>query len=109
MQCLKSLVLIICTILLTGNVYSEVPVKNGSINVLDFLPENFVRDGSVSYRDEIQKAIDTALGKHLNLVFPPMKYLVSETGLKLGSDITLYLDGAVFILPEDCNNDGQVF
>ncbi len=42
----------------TGIVPVQSADSDARIRVVDFLPANFVRDGSVSYEAEIQKAID---------------------------------------------------
>ena len=77
--------------------------------VTDFLPASFVKDGSISYQAEIQKAIDMAAGTGGTLIFPPMVYSVDESGLKIGSHMTLSMYGAVFKLKINCKNDGCVF
>ncbi len=79
------------------------------VSVVDFLPEDFAVDGSVSYRSEIQHALDSAAGRGATIVFPPMIYAVDESGFRLGSNITLSLYGAVFQVADSCKNDGQVF
>lgn len=79
------------------------------IYVSDYLPKNYVRDGSVSYQCEIQNAIDDAAREGRTLVFPPMVYQIDESGLQVGSHLTLSMYGAVFKLDQDCNHDGQVF
>ncbi len=82
---------------------------NNGVLVTDYLPESYVRDGSISYQKEIQKAIDMAAGKGVTLIFPPMVYSVDESGLKIGSNMTLSMYGAVFNLKDSCKNDGYVF
>ncbi len=80
-----------------------------TLSVLAFLPQNYVRDGSVSYQEEIQSAIDTAVVRQGTLLFPPMIYRVNESGLKVGSHLTLLMYGAVFQLDGQRKVDGQVF
>jgi hypothetical protein len=75
----------------------------------DFLPKGYLTDGSVSYQAELQKAIDTAAAKGRTLVFPHMIYRLDETGLRLRSNATLSLYGAVFQLDEKCKKDGHAF
>jgi hypothetical protein len=79
------------------------------LSVADFLPKGFVRDGSVSYQKELQKAIEAAAGTGRTLVFPAMTYRLDETGLQLRSRLTLSMHGAVFRLAEKCQKDGQAF
>ena len=79
------------------------------ILVTDFLPESYVKDGSISYQKELQEALDEAAEKGITLIFPPMVYSVDETGLKIGSHMTLSMYGAVFQLKVNCKNDGYVF
>ena len=82
---------------------------DNGVLVTDFLPESYVKDGSISYQREIQEAIDIAAGKGVTLIFPPMIYSIDESGLKIGSNMTLSMYGAVFKLKESCENDGYVF
>ncbi|MEZ6049588.1 MAG: right-handed parallel beta-helix repeat-containing protein [Planctomycetaceae bacterium] len=81
----------------------------GKVFVSDFLPENYVTDGSVSYQSELQQALDaTSPGE--TLCFPPMTYLLEhEAGLKLHSRLNLNLEGARFLFPADAHEDGQAF
>ena len=59
------------------------------LSVAAFLPHQFVRDGSVSYHGELQRAIDTAAASGQTLRFPAMIYAVDQTGLKLHSGMTI--------------------
>ncbi len=77
--------------------------------VADFLPGDYVRDGSVSYQAEIQRAIDEAARTGGVLEFPPMSYAATEQGWELRSGLTLVLDGAVFRLSDACREDGALF
>ena len=79
------------------------------LSVADFLPGEFVRDGSVSYQKELQRAIDAAAATGEILRFPRMIYAVDETGLKLHTGITLDMRGATFQLRDHCDADGAVF
>ncbi len=79
------------------------------LSITEFLPQDYKKDGSVSYQAEIQKALDRIKGTNAVLTFPPMTYLIDEKGLKLHSDLTLLLQGAVFQLKKDCTSDGQAF
>ena len=73
----------------------------------DFLPRGYVKDGSVSYQKELQKALDAAAQKGGTLVFPAGIYRLDESGLQLRSHLTLWLYGAVFRLDAECSEDGQ--
>ena len=82
----------------------------GSISATQFLPEDYVTDGSISYQPQLQKAIDTAAQLGTVLVFPPMIYLLEdEAGLTVHSGTTLFLYGAVFRFDHESKEDGQVF
>ena len=83
--------------------------KAAAVDVTDFLPDDFVRDGSIAYHDEIQAAIDQAAKQGAVLVFPAMKYAASEEGWQLRSRSTLRMQGAVFQLSAECEKDGAVF
>ncbi len=80
-----------------------------SLSATKFLPQGFVRDGSVSYQKEIQQAIDEAARTTGVLVFPAMTYATDETGWELHSRLTLKMHGAVFQVSPDCKHDGAIF
>jgi hypothetical protein len=84
-------------------------VSYAQLTVTDFLPKAFVKDGSVNYAKEIQKAIDKAGELKTTLVFPAMTYLVDEKGLTLRSNLTLSMYGAKFLVDKNFAADGQVF
>lgn len=79
------------------------------MSVADFLPKGFVKDGSISYQAEVQKAIDAAAGTGRTLVFPAMVYRLDESGLQIRSHLTLSLYGAVFKFDEHRTKNGQAF
>ena len=79
------------------------------VYVTDYLPASYVKDGSINYQKELQKAIDAAVEKRSTLIFKPMVYAVDETGLKIGSHIILSMYGATFKVNENSKNDGYVF
>ncbi len=87
------------------------PTAQGStcLSVIDFLPTGYATDGSALYKNEIQKALDTAAEQGKILIFPRMVIRVDESGWELRSNLTLYLDNAIFKLDENCKKDGQVF
>lgn len=80
-----------------------------TVDVADFLPKNYVRDGTVSYQDRIQTAIDEAARTSAPLVFPAITYAVTEKGWQLRSGVTLRMHGAVFRLGAECREDGAMF
>ncbi len=78
--------------------------------VTDYLPRDFVTDGSISYQPLLQKALDEAAKSKRNVVFPPIMYrLDNPAGLRLHSKMTLHMHGATFLLAETCHEDGQAF
>jgi Right handed beta helix region len=85
-----------------ASVYSQ-------LQVTDFLPKGYERDGSVSYRAEIQLAIDTAANTGQTVQFPAMMIAADEVGWKLPSRSSLDMRGATFLLSEACKSDGSVF
>ena len=81
----------------------------GIVHLTDFLPDNYVTDGTVSYALEIQKALDYTSSIGGTLIFLPMIYKVNESGLRVGSNTILNMYGAVFKVDENCQKDGTVF
>ena len=62
-----------------------------SVLLTDYLPKNFVRDGSIDYTSFIQ----VALVLNPNIVFPDFPILINDSGLKIPSNRTLtFLDGS---------------
>lgn len=74
-----------------------------------FLPENYVRDGSLSYQVEIQRALDTAAERGQALRFPRATFAVDERGWRLHSQCELIMTGATFRVSADAGQDGAVF
>jgi len=109
MQRINYLLFFICIFLASHTLTAKEKASENHIYVTDFLPDNYVSDGSVNYHKYLQKAIDAAIEKKLNLVFPSIKYLVDEQGLNIGSNLTITMYGAVFTVDEKCDTDGQVF
>lgn len=79
------------------------------VNVADFLPADFVRDGSVSYQQQVQAALDEASQQRTTVLFPAITLSVDHSGWKIGSGLTIDMRGATFVLSEACNQDGAVF
>ena len=73
------------TILLVSSMFLSF---NNVITVSDFLLDNYVKDGTISYQKNLQKAIDALPGTGGTVIFPPMIYLIDESGLKIKSNIT---------------------
>jgi hypothetical protein len=84
-------------------------IRAQAVSVSDFLPAGYVKDGSVSYQQALQRGIDRAAELGETVVFPAMTYAVDETGLQLHSELTLHMEGAIFRLSADCKADGAVF
>jgi hypothetical protein len=95
---------VIALVSLSSALVAESPV----VDITDVLPKDYVRDGSVSYQEQIQQALDDA-PEGSTIVFTPMAYAVDETGWTLKSGLTLSMRGAKFQLSEDCADDGAVF
>ncbi len=101
--------LCLCLVMASSVVQAQA-VKTGSIRVTDFLPDGYVTDGSVSYQEQIQKALDSAALTGGEIIFPPMIYLIADpVGLRVHSNLSLRMHGASFIFPEECVADGQLF
>ena len=85
-------------------------INPAALSVTDFFPQNFLKDGSVSYQTAIQQALDAAKKSHRAVVFPPIIYRLDDVGgVKLSSNQRLYMHGAKFIFGDDCKADGQAF
>jgi parallel beta-helix repeat protein len=82
----------------------------GALVVTEFLPAEYVMDGTVSYQAELQAALDVAAESSRNVVFPPMVYrLDNAQGLRISSGVTLWMRGARFELSPEIREDGQAF
>jgi parallel beta-helix repeat protein len=93
----------------TGALAADAP-QPPDLNVADFLPEGYLRDGTVSYQPQLQAALDAAAGSGRNVTFPPMSYLLDDPrGLHVHSGQTLRMHGAKFVLSPDLRADGQAF
>lgn len=80
----------------------------GPVDVTDYLGEQFVTDGSVSYQGKLQQALDEAARSGRDVVFPPMRYLLDDPqGLRIASGMTLHLRGATLLLSPEMAADGQ--
>jgi parallel beta-helix repeat protein len=89
---------------------SNATLNRSELIVTDYLPRDFVTDGSISYQPLLQKALDEAAKSKRNIIFPPIVYrLDNPTGLRLHSSMTLHMHGATFLLAETCHEDGQAF
>ena len=78
--------------------------------ITDAFPNDYATDGSVSYQRIIQRVLKEMGSERKVIVFPPMVYRFEDaSGLSLPSNTTLLMYGAVFLLSEDFQEDGQVF
>ncbi|WP_433895713.1 hypothetical protein [Sphingobacterium mizutaii] len=75
----KYLLIILIIICLKSNSVGQ------SIDLTDYLPKNYVKNGSVDYTDYIQKG----LNDHKNITFPNFPVLINQKGLRINSDQTL--------------------
>lgn len=89
---------------------AETPAPAAVIQVADFLPQNHVKDGSVSYQSALQSAIDAVPSSGGTVIFAPISYRIDDpAGLRLRSNLTLRMGGATFLLSDACAADGQLF
>lgn len=81
----------------------------GAIQVSGHLPQDFKRDGSVSYRVAFQQAIDASEPGD-TVTFPPGRYLLDNAqGLRIPAGRTIDLTGVTIELAVDLSEDGQAF
>lgn len=79
---------------------------NNFIKVVDFLPKNFVKDGTVDYTSTIQSLID----KYSKILFPPFPLLITEKGLNLRSNSSLYFPtGGSIKMKANSNSHYSIF
>lgn len=57
-------------------------------NIIDYLPEDYVKDGSVDYTEYIQKAID----ENSDIAFPDFPLLINDNGIMLKSNSNIFFD-----------------
>ena len=79
------------------------------LSVTRFLPEGHVTDGSESYHQEIQNAIDAAASSGQTLRFPAAIYAVGNQPWQLRTNLTIDLRGATLRISETCRSDSTVF
>lgn len=60
-------------------------VKDNLVHLVNYLPKNYMKDGSVDYTTHLQKG----LNENLNVQFPDFPILVNENGLNIRSNQTL--------------------
>ena len=69
----------------------NIGIASKSVLLTDYLPANYVKDGSVDYTSFIQFVII----QHKNIVFPNFPILINDNGLKIPSERTLtFLEGS---------------
>lgn len=72
-----------------NNIYEEFIYPNVDMkNIVDYLPENFVKDGSVDYTEYIQKAIE----ENNTISFPNFPLLINETGIRLKDNSNVFFN-----------------
>lgn len=75
--------------------YNFCLVYSQSINLEEYLPENFVKDGSVDYTTYLQKGLD----ENQIVEFPNFPILINKKGLQVRSDQKLnFSEGACLIM-----------
>src|SRR5699024_7536663 len=57
-------------------------------NIVNYLPQNYVKDASVDYTKYIQKALDT----NKKIVFPNFPLLINDNGLRLRNGSEVYFN-----------------
>lgn len=65
------------------------------INVVDYLPRKYVKDGSIDYTKYVQKVLD----KHSNIRFPNFPIQISNLTLKSNSVLEFDINGSLIIKP----------
>lgn len=83
---------------IVSNIYEEFVHSNiEAKNIVDYLPTNYVKDGTIDYTDYIQKAIN----ENSNVSFPNFPLLVNEKGIKLKSNSSIFFDinSALILMP----------
>src|SRR5690606_13000285 len=65
--------------------FEKLPIGNYK-SILEYLPKNYVKDGTIDYTGYIQKAID----ENKNIVLPNFPILINDGGLKLKSNFNLF-------------------
>ncbi|MDA7926785.1 right-handed parallel beta-helix repeat-containing protein [Verrucomicrobiales bacterium] len=103
-------ILVIATLAIPlPNLQSE-ELNKTNIKVVDFLPEDFIRDGSISYQANLQEAINAVPETGGTLIFPAATFLLDNLrGLELRSHFTLEMHGATFLASDQHTEDGQLF
>lgn len=85
-------------------------LEKNRLKVVDFLPADFVTDGSISYEKELQEAIDAVPSTGGTLTFPAITFLINNpAGLQLRSNLSLEMPGTTFLAGEQIREDGQIF
>lgn len=65
------------------------------INIVDYLPKNYVKDGSIDYSKYVQKALD----KHSKVNFPNFPILISGLNVKSNSVLNFDTNGPLILKP----------
>lgn len=96
----------------TGAVFRNLQARGrDTLHVADFLPLNYVTDGSVNYTTQIQAAINEAIASRRELIFPGGFYQVTGTGLNCAcpNDKVLTMRGCGINGTHIINNNGNIF
>lgn len=68
-----------------GKLVANHLTKQNPVKVVDFLPKNYSKDGSVDYTKRIQKILD----ENRSIVFPAFPILINDLGLTIHDGTTL--------------------
>ncbi|MFO7976381.1 MAG: hypothetical protein R6V12_17300 [Candidatus Hydrogenedentota bacterium] len=72
--------------------------ETNRIDVSDFLPDDFIADGSQSCMVKVQQALDALRETGGAITFPPVTYLLDDAaGLRVHSNTRLVMHGARFM------------
>lgn len=89
--CIEILIICFNSQGLDVNKVTDPEIKIKQVNIVDYLPRHYAKDGTVDYTTYIQEAID----KNDNLTFPEFPLLVNSRGLTIGSNKTIvFLKGS---------------
>lgn len=91
---------------LYNNLYKRLPIDQSSfIDLTSYLPNKFVRDGSVDYTDYLQKGIV----ENKNVKLPNFPVLINDKGLSIYSDnVILFDDKSEIILKPSTNKEYEI-
>lgn len=80
-------------------------IISSSYQIKNYLPENYVVDGTVDYTEYIQRALDN----YCELIFPAFPILINENGLQIRSDSRIvFLKGSVLKLKPNTRGNYKI-